>query len=62
MLAYLGQLCLSTSVDKQISFIETYLMTWLADLTQQVKKHDAGHFYAAVTELTLEWVKLEVSD
>lgn len=62
MLAYLGHLCLSTSVDNQISFIETYLMTWLANFTQQVKKHDAGTFYAAVAELTLEWIKLELSD
>jgi TorA-specific chaperone len=62
MLAYLGQLCLSSSVDKQIDFIETYLITWLADFTQQVKKHDADHFYTAVAELTLKWMKLEVSD
>ncbi len=62
MLAYLGHLCLSASIDKQISFIEKYLMTWLSNFTQQVKKHDAGHFYAAVAELTLEWFKLEISN
>ena len=62
MLAYISQLCLSTCEDNQISFIETYLMTWLADFTQQVKKHDTGYFYAAVAELTLELVKLELSD
>lgn len=62
MLAYLGHLCLSTSIDKKINFIEKYLMTWLANFTQQVKEHDTGRFYAAVAELTLEWVKLELSD
>ena len=61
MLAYLGHLCLSASIDDQISFIETYLMTWLSHFTQQVTKHDAGHFYTAVAELTLAWSKLELN-
>lgn len=61
MLAYLGELCLSTSAENQISFIETYLMTWLGEFTQQVKTHDPSYFYTAVAELTLEWIKLDIN-
>jgi TorA-specific chaperone len=62
MLAYLAHLSLYASVENQLNFINTYLMTWLNDFTQQVKKHDANGFYSAVAEFTLEWVKLEINN
>jgi TorA-specific chaperone len=62
MLAYLAHLSLSASKENQLSFIEVYLMTWLSDFTQQVKRHDPGCFYTALAELTFEWVKLDINN
>ncbi|MFT7007560.1 MAG: TorA-specific chaperone [Colwellia sp.] len=62
MLAYLAQLSLSASTKNQLDFIEMYLMTWLNDFTQQVIKHDPGCFYAALAELTFEWITLDIDN
>jgi TorA-specific chaperone len=62
ILAYIAHLCLSTNADDQLEFIETYLMTWINEFTQQVNKHDQGRFYSAVANLTLKWLKMEIED
>jgi len=62
MLAYLAHISVSASNENQLYFINNYLMTWLNDFSQQVKKHDPGCFYGAVAELTLEWIKLELTN
>jgi TorA-specific chaperone len=61
ILAYAAHLCLSASIENQLSFIETYLMTWISKFTQQVSKHDHDFFYSAVAELTLKWLEIEVA-
>lgn len=62
ILAYVAHLCITSDHKEQLNFINSYLMTWLSDFTQQVNKHDHGLFYSAVANLTLQWLKIEVED
>jgi len=59
ILAYVAHLCTSTSPLHQLNFIDTYLMPWLSSFNEQVKKHDPSGLYTAITELTLEWLKMD---
>jgi len=59
ILAYIAHLCVTSGSEQQLSFINSYLMTWLSDFTQQVNKHDHGLFYCFVADLTLEWLKVD---
>ncbi len=59
ILAYIAHLCVTSKSEQQLNFINSYLMTWLNDFTQQVNKHDHGLFYCFVADLTLEWLKVD---
>ena len=59
ILAYIAHLCVTSGSEQQLNFINSYLMTWLSDFTQQVNKHDHGLFYCFVADLTLEWLKVD---
>ncbi len=61
ILAYIAHLCVSTNDELQLKFIKIYLMSWISDFAQQVKKHDHGHFYCAVAGLTLHWLQTDVN-
>jgi len=62
ILAYVAHLCVTTEFKEQRNFIKSYVISWLGDFTQQVKKHDPACFYAAVAELTSEWIKLDIDN
>jgi len=59
ILAYIAHLCVTSGSEQQLNFINSYLMTWLSDFTQQVNKHDHGLFYCFVADLTLGWLKVD---
>ena len=60
ILAYIAHLCVTSGSEQQLSFINSYLMTWLSGFTQQVNKHDHGLFYCFVADLTLQWLQIDV--
>jgi len=62
ILAYIAHLCVTVESKEQLAFIESYLMTWLSDFTNQVNKHDHGLFYGAVANLTQQWLKIDMED
>lgn len=62
ILAYVAHLCVTTEPKEQRNFIKRYVISWLGDFTQQVKIHDPSCFYAAVAELTTEWIKLDIDN
>jgi len=62
ILAYVAHLCITAEHKEQLHFIKCYLITWLKDFTEQVNKHDHGLFYSAVTNLTLQWLKIDIED
>lgn len=60
ILSYIAHLCVSVESKDQLKFINCYLMTWVSDFTEQVKKYDHGLFYSAVVDLTIEWLKIDI--
>lgn len=62
ILAYIAHMCVTTEHKEQLHFIKCYLITWLKDFTEQVNKHDHGLFYSAVTNLTLQWLRIDIED
>jgi TorA-specific chaperone len=62
ILAYIAHLCVTVDHKEQLEFINSYLMTWLSDFTEQVNKHDHGLFYSDVANLTLQWLHIDVED
>jgi TorA-specific chaperone len=60
ILAYIAHLCVTAESTEQLNFINRYLLTWLSDFNNQVNKYDRGLFYCALSELTLEWVQIEL--
>ncbi len=60
ILAYVAHLCITVEPKEQLAFIDSYLMTWLGDFTEQVKKHDNDNFYSAVANLTLQWLTIDM--
>ncbi len=60
ILAYIAHLCVTKGSMQQLNFINSYLMTWLSDFTQQVNEHDHGLFYCYVADLTLAWLNVDI--
>jgi len=60
ILAYIAHLCVTKGSMQQFNFINSYLMTWLSDFTQQVNEHDHGLFYCYVADLTLAWLNVDI--
>ncbi|BAJ03223.1 molecular chaperone TorD [Shewanella violacea] len=60
ILAYVEHLCLSASNEEQLSFIESYLNSWLGKFTAKVTQGDSGKFYSALAGLTLSWVRSDL--
>ncbi len=60
ILAYVAHLCVTASTKEQLTFIDSYLLSWLGDFTEQVNKHDNDNFYSAVANLTLQWLTIDM--
>lgn len=59
ILAYTADMCVTKESKEQLNFINSYLITWINDFTEQVNKHDNGLFYRAVADLTQQWLQIE---
>lgn len=61
ILAYVEHLCLSASDEEQLSFIESYLNSWLGKFAAKVTQCDSGDFYCALARLTQSWVNSDLT-
>ena len=61
ILAYVEHLCLSASDEEQLSFIESYLNSWLGKFAAKVTQCDSGDFYCALARLTQSWVNSDLA-
>ncbi len=62
ILAYIAHLCVTVNTKEQLTFIDSYLMSWFSDFTEQVNKYDNDSFYSAVANLTLQWLQIDMED
>ncbi|AQS39317.1 Tat proofreading chaperone TorD [Shewanella psychrophila] len=61
ILAYVEHLCLSAGNEEQLSFIESYLNSWLGQFAAKVTLCDSGDFYCALARLTQSWVNSDLT-
>lgn len=60
ILAYIAHLCSTTANQEQLTFIESYLASWLGNFAVKVTQCDSGEFYCALARLTQSWVEADL--